>query len=76
MVTGRAVAENPKYRFCRIVEFAHRKVIESYRDHPGHIAFANSRFRPIANDRISFDFAEADTAPVTHPTVVLRQMQG
>lgn len=76
VVSGRAVSENPKYRFCWIVEFAHKRVIESYRDHPEHVAFANSLFRPIADDRVSIDFAETDTTSATRTTVALRQMQG
>jgi fructose-bisphosphate aldolase class II len=76
VVSGWAVSEKPKYRFCWIVEFAHERVIESYRDHPEHVAFANSLFRPLAGDRVSIDFVEADNTPATHPTVVLRQMHG
>ncbi len=41
----------------------HEKVIESYRDHPDHTAFANQLFRPIAGDRISIDFAEVSSLP-------------
>jgi len=37
-------------------------VIESYRDHPDHVAFANQFFRPIAGDRISIDFSEVYAA--------------
>jgi len=35
------------------VKFCHSAVIDSYRDHPEHVAFANSLFRPIAGDRIT-----------------------
>jgi fructose-bisphosphate aldolase class II len=76
VVTGWAVSENARYRFSWIVEFAHKKVIESYRDHPAHVSFADSLFRPIAVDRISIDFVEADLAPVTRAHVPLRKMQG
>ena len=61
--TGRAVAEQPRYRCCWLVEFVHEKVIDSYRNHPEHAAFADQLFRPIAGDRISLDFVEAG-----HPT--------
>lgn len=53
---GWAVAEQAQYRCCWRVKFAHAKVIESYRHHPEHIAFANRFFRPIAQDRISVDY--------------------
>lgn len=56
VVTGWAVTDPARYRFCWLIEFAHQKVIASYRDHPAHVAFANEHFRPIAGDRISIDF--------------------
>jgi fructose-bisphosphate aldolase, class II len=55
--TGWAVTEGAKYRFCWLVQFAHENVIDTYRDHPDHVAFANELFRPIAGDRISIDYA-------------------
>jgi fructose-bisphosphate aldolase class II len=55
--TGWAVQQSPKFRFCWLVEFVHEKVVDSYRDHPDHVAFANQLFRPVAGDRISIDFA-------------------
>jgi len=54
--TGSAVQGQAKYCFSWLVQFAHLKVIDSYRDHPDHVAFANQLFRPIAGDRISIDF--------------------
>jgi fructose-bisphosphate aldolase class II len=60
VVTGWAVSEQPRFRYCWIVEFAHKDVIASYREHPEHLVFANRLFRPIAGDRISIDFAEVD----------------
>lgn len=61
--TGWAVQEQPRFRFCWLVEFVHEKVIDSYRDHPDHVAFANQLFRPIAGDRFSIDFSEAGHRP-------------
>ncbi len=63
VITGWAVTEKPRYRFCWLVEFTHEKVIASYRDHPVHVAFANELFRQVAGDRISIDFAEAAGYP-------------
>ena len=54
--TGSAVQDNAKYRYTWLIEFVHKKVIDSYRDHPDHVAFADNLFRPIAGDRISIDF--------------------
>jgi fructose-bisphosphate aldolase class II len=56
VATGRAVKEDARYRCCWIIEFASKQVIDSYRDHPDHVAFANELFRPIAGDRLSIDY--------------------
>jgi len=58
VVTGWAVTEHPKYRFCWLIEFASEAVVASYRDHPEHVRFANELFRPIAGDRVSIDFVQ------------------
>lgn len=62
VITGWAAQETSRYRYCWLIEFAHRNVIDSYRDHPVHVAFANDVFRPVANDRISSDFIAVDHA--------------
>ena len=57
--TGHAVQDDAGYRHCWVVRFAERAVIDSYRDHPEHRRFADSRFRPNAAGRLSIDFEEA-----------------
>ncbi len=54
--TGEAVQEGAKYRYCWLIRFAHPATIDSYRNHPAHVAFADHHFRPIAGDRISIDY--------------------
>ncbi|MBI3774245.1 MAG: ketose-bisphosphate aldolase [Gammaproteobacteria bacterium] len=61
VVTGWSAQETSRFRYCWLIEFAHRKVIDSYRDHPDHVAFANDVFRPVANERISLDFIAMGT---------------
>lgn len=56
VVTGKAVQESAKYRYVWLVRFCDPAVIERYRDHPDHVAFADNRFRPVAGDRISIDY--------------------
>ncbi|HHJ12703.1 MAG TPA: fructose-bisphosphate aldolase, partial [Chromatiales bacterium] len=56
VITGRAVQEGARYRFAWIVEFVHPAVIDSYREHPDHVAFADTHFRPVAGDRVSIDY--------------------
>ncbi|MGM0595045.1 MAG: ketose-bisphosphate aldolase [Pseudomonadota bacterium] len=56
VVTGTAVKEGAQYRHTWLVRFCHPAVIDSYRDHPDHVAFADRHFRPIAGDRISVDY--------------------
>ena len=62
---GEAVKEGARFRYSWLVHFCHTAVIESYRDHPDHIAFADSLFRPVAGDRISIDYRAAGE---THST--------
>ena len=59
IVTGTAVQEAAGYKFTWLIEFVHKNVITSYRDHPDHVAFADKLFRPIAGDRISIDFLQS-----------------
>jgi fructose-bisphosphate aldolase class II len=56
VVTGKAVKEDAKYRYTWLVRFCHPAVIERYREHPDHVAFADKLFRPVAGERISIDY--------------------
>ncbi len=58
VITANAVQEDAKYKFSWLIEFVHKNVIDNYRDHPDHVAFADKLFRPIAGDRISIDYSE------------------
>jgi fructose-bisphosphate aldolase class II len=60
VITGWAASDSARYRFCWLIEFTHRAVIDSYREHPLHRQFAENVFRPIAADRLSLDFAHVD----------------
>ena len=55
-VTGQAVKEDATYNYTWLVRFCHPAVIDSYREHPAHVAFANKLFRPVAAERISIDY--------------------
>lgn len=55
---GPAVQENASYRYSWVIRFCHPAVIDSYREHPDHVAFANGWFRPVAGDRISIDYEQ------------------
>ena len=61
VMTGKAVLENAKYHYAWLVRFCHPAVIDSYREHPDHVAFADKLFRPVAVDRISIDFNIVET---------------
>lgn len=54
--SGEAVAEKAAYRWCWLIRFAHPAVIDSYREHPDHVAYADKHFRPVAGDRVSIDY--------------------
>ncbi len=55
---GESVKENDQYRYTWLVKFCHPKVIDYYREHPDHVAFADNLFRPVAGNRISIDYQE------------------
>ena len=57
--TGVAVQKDAKFRYTWLVRFCHQRVIDSYREHPEHVAFANNLFRPVAGERISIDYQTA-----------------
>jgi fructose-bisphosphate aldolase, class II len=54
--TGTSVREDAAYRHCWLVRFADAAVIDTYRDHPDHRAFADGHFRPLATDRLTIDY--------------------
>ncbi len=61
VVTGKAVQQDAKYRYTWLVRFCHPAVIDNYRRHPDHVAFADRMFRPLAGERISIDFQTVET---------------
>lgn len=56
VITAKAVKEDAAYRYTWLVRFCHPSVIDSYREHPAHVAFADQLFRPVAGERISIDY--------------------
>ncbi len=70
--TGEAVKQDARYRFSWLVRFCHPAVIDSYREHPDHVAFADELFRPIAGDRISIDY-QGLSAPASATPEARRQ---
>jgi fructose-bisphosphate aldolase class II len=60
VVTASAVKADAAYRYTWLVRFCHPAVIDSYREHPDHIAFADQLFRPVAGERISIDYEWVD----------------
>jgi fructose-bisphosphate aldolase class II len=63
VVTGQAIKVDAAYRYTWLVQFCHPAVIDSYRDHPDHVAFANQFFRPVAGGRISIDYEWIEDRP-------------
>ncbi len=58
--TGESVKTDAGYRYSWLVRFCHPAVIDSYREHPAHQAFADQRFRPVAGGRISIDYLSVE----------------
>lgn len=54
--SGTAIKADAQYQWCWLIRFANTQVINSYRDHPEHVAYADTYFRPNAADRISIDY--------------------
>jgi fructose-bisphosphate aldolase class II len=61
--TGDAVTPDATYRHCWLVRFSGEPVIAGYREHPLHKAFADQRFRPLADERISIDYIAVEDGP-------------
>jgi fructose-bisphosphate aldolase class II len=75
VITGRALKEDSRYRYTWLVRFCHHAVIDSYRTHPAHVAFADNLFRPVAGERISIDYQSIEsTAPLA--AVPMRRNNG
>ncbi|MCW8900891.1 MAG: class II fructose-bisphosphate aldolase [Gammaproteobacteria bacterium] len=70
---GQAVEEGTRYKFCWLIRFTHKAVIESYRKHPDHLDFADKLFRPFAGERISIDFQDSISAAQDLPAHIQKQ---
>jgi fructose-bisphosphate aldolase class II len=53
---GRSVNPQGKFQYCWLIRFAHEKVVDSYKNHPTHVAYADNQFRALAADRITNDY--------------------
>jgi fructose-bisphosphate aldolase class II len=60
VATATAIKDDAAYRYTWLVQFCHPAVIDSYREHPDHIDFADQIFRPVAGERISIDYQWID----------------
>ena len=67
IIAGRAIKEDTQFRYTWLIRFCHPAVIDSYREHPLHVAFANQLFRPIAGDRISIDYLWHEQKKLNRP---------
>lgn len=58
---GSVADKSARYRHCWLIRFASTAVIDSYKQHPAHVAFADRLFRPAAADRLTADYCVVDT---------------
>jgi fructose-bisphosphate aldolase, class II len=65
--TGTSIEEEAGYRYTWLVRFCHPAVIDSYREHPDHVAFADGWFRPVAGNRITIDYQAVESSPSAQP---------
>ena len=56
---GSVADKSARYRHCWLIRFASCAVIDSYKQHPAHVAFADRLFRPVAADRLTADYLVA-----------------
>ena len=68
VVTGEAIRPDAPYRHAWLIRFCHEAVIESYRRHPDHVAFADGYFRPHAHRRVSIDFRAEEAGDQSSPS--------
>jgi len=65
VVTGEAIKTDDRYSYCWLIRFCHPAVIDSYKEHPDHVSFADNLFRPVAGKRISIDYQVIAYSPKT-----------
>jgi fructose-bisphosphate aldolase class II len=75
VISSWAVREALRFRLCWLVELAHEKVIESWRQRPDHAAFAGKLLRPIAGERITIDFAPVAASVAVRAPEVRQSIQ-
>jgi fructose-bisphosphate aldolase class II len=56
---GQTIQQDAKYQLCWIIRFAHKTVMQHYREHPNHITFNERLFRPYVGTRISIDYEDS-----------------
>ena len=54
--TGQAVREDARFRFYWLIRFASHAVVESFKNDPDHVSFADLHFRPVVADRLTTDY--------------------
>lgn len=62
VVAAKAIKADAKYRYRWLVRFCHASVIENYRKHPAHVAFADKLLRPLAGERQTIDYVTLSPA--------------
>lgn len=53
---GVAITDAARYRYTFVIDLYDEEALRRYQEHPLHIAFANTYFRPMAPDRITTDY--------------------
>ncbi len=56
---GSVADKSSRYRHCWLIRFASAAVIDSYNQHPAHIAFVDRLLNPEAADRLTADYLVA-----------------
>lgn len=56
VATGKAIGADARHQYCWLITFANEKVLGFYSRHPLQLDFADTCFRPLADDRMTIDF--------------------
>jgi fructose-bisphosphate aldolase class II len=60
---GSVAEKSARYRHCWLIRLASTAVIDSYNQHPIHVAFADRLFSAVAADSLTADYCVAGVEP-------------
>ena len=56
--SGDALREDDKYKFCWVIRFANKTVIDSFTQHPDFLNFSKKLFKSYACESVTINYQE------------------